>query len=145
MAMPTTGVTRVEYDVDTLKEIQANRDNGCIGTTLVSETDEVRVWHLTVRAGERCAFHRHVLDYFWTCHSNGSARNMLADGTVREDRYAVGDTRHMEFARGQSMLHALENTGTTDLLFTVVEFVKGSANPPLPVPDSVRRRVPTAA
>lgn len=43
------------------------------------------------------------------------------------------------------MLHALENTGTTDLTFTTVEFIKGSANPPLPVPESVRLVIPKAA
>ena len=35
-------------------------------TTLVSESDRVRVWTIRLKPGERIGFHRHVLDYFWT-------------------------------------------------------------------------------
>ena len=28
------------------EEMLSSHDNGCVGTTLVSETDRVRVWHL---------------------------------------------------------------------------------------------------
>lgn len=141
MANSTTGRGRLTYDAVLLAEIEANRDNGCVGGVLVSETDEVRVWHLLIPAGQRCGFHKHVLNYFWTCHSHGTARNMHADGSFSDDPYVPGDTRHMTFAPGECLLHGLANTGTTDLLFTVVESIKGSANSPLPVPDSVRRKV----
>ncbi len=140
-----TGDTRANYTQDILREIDANRDNAVVGGVLVSETDEVRVWHLTLRAGQRCGFHRHVLDYFWTCHCDGRARNYFEDGTTREDTYYAGETRHMKFAPGEYMLHALENKGSADLTFTVVEFIKTSANAPLPVPDEVRLKVPKAA
>lgn len=140
-AMFATGKHRATHDAATRQDIEAGGSNGCVGTTLVSETDEVRVWHLLLPAGQRCAFHTHVLDYFWTCHSNGRARNLFADGTYNEDDYRVGDTRHMKFRSGEHMTHALDNIGDTDLLFTTVEYIKGSANAPLPVPDSVRRKV----
>lgn len=140
-----TGVKGAEMTDALKREIEAARENGCVGSVLVSETDEVRVWHLTVKAGTRCGFHTHVLNYFWTCHSDGSARNIFEDGTTRDDTYYAGETRHLKFGPGEYMLHALENTGTTDLTFTTVEFVKGSANAPLPVPDEVRLKVPKAA
>lgn len=140
-----TGVKGAAMTDEMRREIDANRENGCVGSVLVSETDEVRVWHLTVKAGTRCGFHKHVLNYFWTCHSDGSARNIFEDGTTRDDNYYAGETRHMKFGPGEYMLHALENTGKTDLTFTTVEFVKGSANKPLQVPESVRLKVPKAA
>jgi len=45
-------------------ELDANLLNPVVGSTLVSETDTLRVWHLLIPAGKRCTFHRHVLDYF---------------------------------------------------------------------------------
>lgn len=125
-------------------DMEANRFNPCVGSVLVSETDRVRVWHLHLPAGKRCAFHRHVLDYFWTCHSHGAARGYFEDGTVRDVTHFPGDTRHLHYGRGEYLVHSVENIGDTDLLFTTVEF-KQSANEPLPVPDGVRLAAPAAA
>lgn len=122
-----------------------NAYSGTVGTTLVSETDRVRVWHLTIPAGCRCPPHRHVLDYFWTVHCAGRAKNYFSDGRITTSDYVCGDTQHMSFGAGEYMLHAVENIGDTDLVFTTVEFLT-SANTPLAVPDSVRRdRMPHAA
>jgi len=125
-------------------DMEANRFNPCVGSVLVSETDRVRVWHLHLPPGTRCAFHRHVLDYFWTCHSHGTARGYFEDGTVRDVTHFPGDTRHLHYGKGEYLVHSVENIGDTDLLFTTVEF-KQSANDPLPVPDSVRLAAPAAA
>jgi beta-alanine degradation protein BauB len=118
-------------------EMDANRDSPLVGSTLVSETDKVRVWHLLIPAGKRCAFHVHVLDYFWTCHSHGRAYTYHEDGRITENTYAPGDTMHNAYAKGERLLHCLANIGTTDLLFTTVEYLQ-SANAPLTVPDGVR-------
>ncbi len=129
-------------------ELQAAfRDNafsGTVGSILVSESDRVRVWHLTIPAGCSCAPHRHVLDYFWTVHSGGRARNYFSDGRITATEYQVGDTQHMSFGPGEYMLHAVENIGDTDLLFTTVEFLN-SANAPLAIPDDVRLERPKHA
>lgn len=115
-------------------ELKAELDrsilNGRVGSTLVSETDRVRVWLILLNPGERLPLHRHVLDYFWTATSPGQARSHNADGCTSERSYAIGDTQHMGFAAGQSMIHDLENIGGTVLTFTTVEF-KQSANAPL--------------
>ncbi len=120
-------------------ELAASRMSAAVGSTLVSETDKVRVWHLAIPAGGRCTFHRHVLDYFWTCHSHGTARGYYEDGSITETAHFPGDTRHMTYGRGEYLVHCVENIGTTDLLFTTVEFLAG-ANAALPVPDGVRLR-----
>ena len=121
-------------------EMDANRDSPVVGSTLVSETDKVRVWHLHVPAGKRCTFHVHVLDYFWTCHSHGRARGYYEDGRITESTHFPGDTMHNTYAKGERLLHCVENIGTTDLLFTTVEYLQ-SANAPLPVPDGVRLKL----
>lgn len=114
------------------REFIESAENGRVGTELVSETARVRVWHIHAKPGDRLRVHTHVLDYFWTIHSAGKARNHLSDGTHLDVDYAPGDTKHFTFSEGERMTHSLENVGTTDLIFTTVEF-KESANSPLPL------------
>jgi beta-alanine degradation protein BauB len=135
--MPVAQHGRDQWPQELQDDIAANAFNGCVGSVLVSETDRVRVWHLHLPKGKRCPFHRHVLDYFWTCHSHGTARGYYEDGRIVDVTHFPGDTKHFTWAPGDYMLHSVENIGDTDLLFTTVEF-KDSANPPLPVPEEVR-------
>jgi hypothetical protein len=107
-------------------------------------TPRVRVWHLLIPAGKRCNFHRHVLNYFWTAHTDGKARNYFEDGRIVDVEHYKGETKHLHFGPGEYLLHAVENIGSTDLLFTTVEFLD-SANEPLPVADEMRLRLPEAA
>lgn len=124
------------------KEFIENEFNGCVGSVLVSETDKVRVWHLSIPAGKRCNFHRHVLNYFWSAHNAGRARNYFEDGRIVETDHYPGETRHLNFAKGEHMVHAVENIGQTDLLFTTVEFLD-SPNEALPIPDAMRLKAPS--
>ena len=118
-------------------EFQEGNFGGQVGQALVSETDRVRVWHLTLQPGERIGFHRHVLDYFWTVLGDGRARSHYGDGTIADAAYRQGDTRHFVFEKGESMVHDLANTGETPLSFVTVE-LKDSANAPLPLPVTAR-------
>lgn len=113
-------------------EIFANEMNGRVGQELLSETDAVRVWRISLAPGERVGFHRHVLNYFWVAINAGRSRSNYATGETRDAEYQAGDVRHFRFAEGEYMLHDLSNTGETELIFTTVEF-KDSPNPPLPV------------
>lgn len=113
-------------------ELAGAGGNGHVGSRLVSETEHYRVWLIDIAPGARLPFHTHVLNYFWTATSAGSARSRHADGRVVEMEYSVGLTRHMSFAAGESMTHDLENIGSTPLCFTTVED-KRSANAPLPL------------
>ena len=117
---------------DLTQEFIDRADNGDVGDTLVSETDRVRVWHIHAKPGDRLKVHTHVLDYFWTIHAPGKARNHQPDGTYFDVEYQTGDTKHFTFESGERMTHSLENIGDTDLIFTTVEFKK-SANDPLPI------------
>jgi beta-alanine degradation protein BauB len=128
---------RADWPEELQDDLERNRMNGCVGSVLVSETDKVRVWHLRLPPGKRCSFHRHVLDYFWTCHTHGAARGYFEDGRIVDVKHFPGDTRHLNYGPGEYLLHSVENIGDIELLFTTVEF-KDSANAPLPIPDSVR-------
>lgn len=116
-----------------------NTMNGRVGSMLVSETERVRVWHISIDPGERLTFHRHVLDYFWTALAPGRARSYYDGGDIRDYDYQTGDTAHFAFAPGEYMLHNLVNVGATQLRFVTVEF-KGSANPPLDLETAAQGR-----
>jgi beta-alanine degradation protein BauB len=103
---------------------------------LVSETERVRVWQLSLKPGERIGFHTHVLDYFWTAVTAGQARSHYDDGRMVEVSYLSGDTRHHQYGLGEFMIHDLENVGETELVFTTVEILD-SANAPLELPANV--------
>ena len=119
------------------EEMLASHDNGCVGSVLLSETDRVRVWHLDIPAGQRCGFHRHVNPYFWSVVSAGKARGYFSSGEVTDAEYTVGQTKHFHYGPSDYMLHALVNTGDTDIAFTTVEFLDGT-NPALDIPEEVR-------
>ncbi|MDB5365944.1 MAG: hypothetical protein JWM77_1871 [Rhodospirillales bacterium] len=123
---------------DLRAEFERNQFHACVGQTLVSETDRVRVWSLRLKPGERIGFHRHVLDYFWTALTDGRAVSHINGGLPTVAEYRAGDTKHLTYGPGEFMIHDLANIGDTELIFTTVEFVQ-SANKPLPVPDTVRR------
>lgn len=122
---------------DLAQEFAWARDNGCVGTRLLSEDARCRVWTIVLAPGERIGFHTHVLDYFWTAVTAGRARSHYGDGRVAEVDYRAGDIQHLSFGPGESMTHDLANIGDTALIFTTVEFLD-SANPPLALPAAMR-------
>jgi beta-alanine degradation protein BauB len=118
-------------------EREKSSHNGCVGTTLLSEDERVRVWIIRLAPGERIGFHRHVLDYFWTSVSGGNGRQHLMDGTTVEYTYRPGETRHESYGAGQCKVHDLENLGDKEMVFMTIEFLD-SANKPLAIPANVR-------
>src|SRR5215471_10604809 len=118
-------------------EREANNPNPCVGNSLVSESDRVRVWMIRLAPGERIGFHRHVLDYFWTSVTGGRGRQHEHDGTTVEYTYQPGETRHETYGPGQSKVHDLENLGDWEMVFMTIEFLN-SANKPMSLPDKVR-------
>jgi hypothetical protein len=121
-----------DWPEDIRAELIRDLANGRVGQRLLSETDRVRVWGLTLAPGERIGFHRHVLDYFWVALTAGRSLSRYATGESSEFSYEAGMTRHFSFEEGGFILHDLTNIGDTDLVFTTVEF-KDSPNSPLPI------------
>jgi quercetin dioxygenase-like cupin family protein len=125
-------------------EREAENPNPCVGTSLLSENDKVRVWIIRLAPGERVGFHRHVLDYFWTSVSGGRARQNLMDGSTVEYTYQPGETRHETYGPGEYKVHDLTNLGDKEMVFMTIEFLN-SANKPMPIPDAVRKEMASAA
>ena len=120
-------------------EREKKSPNPCVGNSLVSESDRVRVWMIRLAPGERIGFHRHVLDYFWTSVSGGRGRQHLQDGSTVEFTYTPGETRHETYGAGEYKVHDLQNLGDKEMVFMTIEFLQ-SANKPLALPQDVRRK-----
>jgi mannose-6-phosphate isomerase-like protein (cupin superfamily) len=112
----------VNWPAERREEIVENWHNRQVGSRVVSETDQLRIWHLELEPGERAPFHRHDESYFWTVFGSGRSRSYYHDGSVVEADYQSGETRHFNFRNGDFMVHDLENIGDTPLKFVTVEF-----------------------
>jgi hypothetical protein len=120
------------WSPELLAELEHNTDNAAVGTRLLLEDEHARHWEIRLAPGERIGFHRHVLDYVWTCVTGGIALSHNGDGETLHVSYQVGETRRLSFGAGESMIHDLANAGDEDLIFTTIEYL-GSANDPLPL------------
>ena len=146
MDKPTNSSTKGAWPAEIQAEFEreSKNPNPCVGTTLLSENDQVRVWIIRLAPGERVGFHRHVLDYFWTSVNGGHGRQNLMDGTTVELTYQPGETRHEIYGPGEYKVHDLANIGDKEMVFMTVEFLN-SANKPMTLPESVRAQMATAA
>lgn len=115
------------------REFRDNEFNGRIGTNLVFENSSVRVWHMTLKPGQRMPVHRHVLTYFWTAITSGRFLQRTYDGTTYESDYDAGLTHYYDVGEGEFALHDLENVGDATMIFCAVELKRESANQPLPL------------
>ncbi|MEM7059100.1 MAG: DUF1330 domain-containing protein [Pseudomonadota bacterium] len=113
------------------QEFRTNAYNGQIGTDLMFENDSVRVWHMTLKPGEKMPVHRHVLTYFWTAITPGRFLQRTYDGTTYESDYDAGLTHFYDVGYSEFALHNLENVGDTMMIFVAVELKKESDNFPL--------------
>jgi len=121
-----------EWPPELRDELEANSANPAVGTRLLLEDEYARHWEIRLAPDERIAFHRHVLDYVWTCVSGGTAISHTGDGETLEVSYEVGETRRLSFGPGEWMVHDLANAGDRDLIFTTIEYL-ASANDALPL------------
>ena len=54
-------------------EIERAPENYEVGTRLLFENDDIRVWELQLSPGDRVSFHCHRTPYFWVCIEGGRA------------------------------------------------------------------------
>jgi beta-alanine degradation protein BauB len=114
------------------EELEQRSTSPAVGTRLLLEDEYARHWEIRLAPGERIGFHRHVLDYVWTCVTGGAAVSHTGNGETLDVSYAVGETRRLSFGPGEWMVHDLVNVGDADLIFTTVEYLR-SANDALPL------------
>jgi beta-alanine degradation protein BauB len=107
------------------KELEAAKaGNREIGTKVLFENDEVRVWEVRLQPGERGAFHLHDRHYFWTVVDGGTGLQRSDDGTWKLRRYDIGDTSFQDNSPGNPMIHDFENAGDAEIRFVTVELLR---------------------
>jgi mannose-6-phosphate isomerase-like protein (cupin superfamily) len=113
-----------EFDLqqyaDELETAPSNLD---VGTSVLLENDQIKVWEIRLAPGERGPFHAHTRNYFWTVVDGSVGLQRFADGTFMVRRYDVGETRFLEHTPDEPLIHDLENVGDTDLRFITVELL----------------------
>ena len=97
--------------------------NHTVGTALWFANDRVRVFEIRLEPGQRGPFHIHDKTYFWTVIEPGRGRQRLTDGTYAIRDYRLGDTKFLVHSPESSLIHDLENIGTTTLRFVTVELL----------------------
>ena len=75
------------WSAEIRQEFADNAHNHQVGSVLLSETDQVKVWSIRLAPGERVPAHRHVLNYFWTALTDGISLQHTDDGTTRRVVY----------------------------------------------------------
>ena len=83
------------------KELEHRSANPAVGTRLLLEDEYARHWEIRLAPEDRIGFHRHVLDYVWTCVTGGAAVSHTGSGETLEVTYDVGETRRLSFGPGE--------------------------------------------
>jgi mannose-6-phosphate isomerase-like protein (cupin superfamily) len=110
----------IEQYADELAEAPTNL---AVGSALLYENDQVKVWEVRLAPGERGPFHAHTHDYFWTVVDAGVGKQRLADGSYMVRDYDVGQTQFSTHSAADPLIHDLENVGDTELRFITVELL----------------------
>jgi quercetin dioxygenase-like cupin family protein len=92
-----------------------------VGTRLIAEDEQVRLWSIELEPGEEAPFHTHQLDYTSVVIEGDTIARLNADGSVeRLDVQPGAVTRWYQSTR----THGLRNIGTRRFRNIIVE-IKG--------------------
>lgn len=100
----------------------ADKEYGPIGTQVLFENEQTRVWEVLLDPGGQQAYHRHTLPYLVITMEGGRNRMIWEDGSVREFDEPTGQV----VFRDAGKPHMLENIGTTRYRNRLVEFKGGT-------------------
>jgi beta-alanine degradation protein BauB len=90
-----------------------------VGSKILFEDDQVRIWEAEVAPGETLPIHFHDLDYVTVTLTEGDVEVYEADGTVRRGHRVPGDVQVTKVGSGQT--HVLKNVGTGPYVNRIIE------------------------
>ena len=88
-----------------------------VGTKVIFEDDEVKVWNLIIDPGEACGLHTHHHNYFYYVVEGTTLEISRADGTV--DTVTMGPGEVVSGKEGST--HDAKNIGNTRFRNVLVE------------------------
>ena len=104
-------------------ELDRADGNTVVGSRLLYENAEVRVWAIELAPGERLPFHRHRTSYFYRSHADGLVQVRFPDGTGGVYDESADDVHFHPIGSDDVVVHDLENVGETPLAYTTVELL----------------------
>jgi quercetin dioxygenase-like cupin family protein len=90
-----------------------------VGSKILFEDDQVRIWDAEVAPGETLPIHFHDLDYVTVTLTEGDVEVTEADGTIRGGHRMPGDVQVTKVGTGQT--HVLKNVGTAPYRNRIIE------------------------
>lgn len=94
-----------------------------VGSKLLFENDQVRVWDLRLEPGESTGLHRHTTDFLYVVIGDGSLQRLDAEGGSQPARQMADGDVHFRRVAGEDV-HEAVNVGTTPWRNIVVELLK---------------------
>ena len=91
-----------------------------IGSEVLFEDEEVRVWKLDLPAGEATPIHEHHHDYVFVVVAGGATESVNSDGTTERSSDQRGDAVHHQ----APLVHHLRNVGDSRYVNVIVEFLQ---------------------
>ncbi len=124
MAEPVSGG---EPHEGTDKERASGSSCFAVGTRMLAESDDVRVWETVLEPGERCRFHRHRCNYMWLIHEPARLRVRTLAGTVEDYEHLAGEVTFVEVDEAVEVVHDLTNIDTRRFRATIIELKNDDA------------------
>lgn len=90
-----------------------------VGSNILFEDEQVRIWDAEVGPGETLPIHFHDLDYVTVALTEGDVEVYEADGTVRRGHRRPGDVQVTKVGSGQK--HVLKNVGSAPYRNRIIE------------------------
>lgn len=91
-----------------------------VGTSLLFENDQVRVWDLQLQPGEAIPIHRHEHDYLYVVIGDGRLQTEFPDGSSDPPRQMQDGDVRFRSVDGRA-IHGARNVGATPWRNIVVE------------------------
>jgi beta-alanine degradation protein BauB len=90
-----------------------------VGTELLYETPEVRVWNLVLQAGQSTPQHQHECDYIYVVIAPGDTETVYSDGTGHRHQDKAGEAVYVK----RDAAHVLVNHGDSTYVNVIVELL----------------------
>lgn len=98
----------------TPEQVKANP----IGTSLLFEDEQVRIWEIVLEPGQEAPAHTHLLDYTTITIEGATLERLNADGTI--DRSEAVPGRVLRWYQS-TRTHGLRNVGATRFRNVIIE------------------------
>lgn len=103
--------------IEELKNIDINEP---LGQQLLFENENVKLWDISLKHGERLPFRIQRTNYSWICLTGGLAISRFIDGKISLIKIEQGETDYWEFKKNE-LVCDFENVGYDLMKINILE------------------------